>query len=781
MNAKSEREPIIKTCESCGTEFQAKTTRARRCRKNCGRKDTRRGPRASKNAARAKRRAESGVTFVAIDGEGYNHTISDFEWEEIDDEMIEVPVKRVVHTYNMLSVGDDTLVTPDGSHITYDAALQFIWDTAEEHRAQGVERLCLVGFFLGYDFIQIFRTLPEKPAWKLFTKAGQEARRAMQRKHGWKRIPKVSVGPWKLDMMAGKRLTICHRDHPGVTVTVCDVGSFFQTSFVTAINPKDWLEPVCTDEEFEIIVRGKALRGGTMTVAEQLAAVPETIQYNLTENAVLARLMQRLDEGFRKSGIHLRADQYYGPGQAAQHWMKIIDAPTTEDLAEALPLHMFKVAQASYYGGWFEIFAHGHIPGTTREYDITSAYPSIIRRLPCLICGEWQPNHEGELRIAKYHVRGPDDAVTGPLPHRRRDGSILRPLETRGYYWSDEVEAAERAGLIDEYVSVEDRWSFHPASCSHRSRYPFREIEDLFLERIKVGKKSPAGKALKLVYNSAYGKTAQSVGSPKYASPVYASLITSGCRVMILNAIASHPQKARALVMVATDAVFFRTPHPSLDMRENTLGAWEEEPKENLTLYMPGVYWDDATRASVKAPGGKLKLKSRGISAVELAKYIDAIDREFDEWDGVSYSDEDQVRESRWPSLALYSEFGLVSLSQALDRGKWWTAGALMTYEEDGRVITGVKRVITSDATPKRAADHYDHVWECGRLAWDVDIWRSRPYAAVMIDGQPMPDTTPYDKSFGHELTEVDVADAATMQEGDAIGAMIRFINGTEG
>lgn len=808
--------PIIKICEGCSKEFEAKTKRAKLCKKGCGRKDARRGPRESKHAARSKRRKESGPLFIGFDGEGYNTPITAYDWEEIDGEMTEVPVQTVEHRFNQLTVGDMTYCTPNAEQMSYTEALQHIWDSTEEYRNENPDRrVCLVGFFLGYDFIQIFRTLPELAAWKLFSKAGQEMRRALQAKNGWKRTPKVHVGPWRLDMLAGKRLTIGHVDHPKTTITICDVGAFFQTSFLNAINPEDWPEPVCTPEEFEIIKRGKEARGDLMTPKEVLAAQPETVQYNVTENIVLARLMTRLDEGFRSVDIHLRADQYYGPGQAAQTWMTNIGAPTSEELAEALPRHMYKITQGSYYGGWFEIFCHGHIPGVTWEFDITSAYPDIIRNLPCILCGEWKNDHDGILRIANYHVRAPKSAVTGPLPHRRRDGTILRPLETRGYHWADEVEAAERAGLVEEYVSVADKWSFHQTQCEHKSAYPFRVIEDLFLERIRVGKKTPSGKAMKLVYNSAYGKTAQSVGMPKFASPVYASLITSGCRTKILNAIATHPQGAKALVMVATDAVFFRShvegaekrilraqrqlkketltkaeykdfiawmaqqEHPDLNMTPNTLGAWEGEVKMNLTLFMPGVYWDDKARQAI-ANGGNLALKSRGISAKELSKYIAEIDRQFDEWDGTTYQlGDDDTEISEWPSLTLYSDFGLVSLPQALERDKWYLAGTLTTYEDDdGNMITGARRDINADAKPKRGRGRFNPIFQCAQLERDGDVWRSWPYEAVQVDGEKWVDTTPYSKGFGHDLAEKQVVKATATPDGDPFSAMMQVLKG---
>jgi len=762
-----------KVCAGCGTEFEAKSKLAKRCRKNCGRAS------ASKNAARTKKRTEEGVFFVGIDGEAVNRIDAVYHWEEINGEMVEIPTQKKVHVYDMLTVGDYTYVTPDGGQIHYTDALQHIWDSVAEYRAQGNARVCLVGFFFAYDFIQIFRTLPEIVAWRLFSKEGQARRRAMQAKRGWKRMPKVHVGPWRLDMLGNKRLTIQHRDYKGVTVSICDTGSFFQTSFINAINPADWLDPICTEEEFAIIKRGKEARGDVVTLAEQFAARAETVQYNATENIVLAKLMTRLDEGFRHSGINLRADQFYGPGQAAQKWMTNIGAPTSEELTEALTPELFKIFQGSYYGGWFEIFAHGHVPGTTWEYDITSAYPDVIRKLPCILCGEWRPDHDGELRIAKYEVTAARDAITGPLPHRKRDGSILRPRTTRGYHWADEVQAAERAGFVESYDSISDKWSWHARECEHKSALPFKEIEELFLERIKVGKKSPAGKAMKLVYNSAYGKMAQSVGQPKFASPVYASLITSGCRTKILNAIASHPNGQRDLVMVATDAVFFRTPHPNLDMRENTLGAWEAEEKHNLTLFMPGVYWDDKSRKTV-ATGAKISLKSRGISAQELGKSLASLDSQFTEWDGVTYTMDGDTRVNTWPSLTMYSEFGIVSLGQALARDKWYLAGTLIEYEEDGVQYPGVRRSISANASPKRYPGDFDGLFGVAALAKVGDVWRSEPYDNVVAGGEIVLDTVPYNKSFGHDLAVEAMLNSVISALGDAIGDQIRVLNGSD-
>ena len=255
---------------------------------------------------------------------------------------------------------------------------------------------------------------------------------------------------------------------------------------------------------------------------------------------------------------------------------------------------------------------HGHVPGTVYEYDIVSAYPHAMRRLPCLVHGRWRhyagprpPRlHPGQLRLVRCPpggVRGSDPYI-GAMLHRRKDGSIVRPHVTGGWYWSFELEAAKRAGLVDE-AQVDEAWTYSPCPCPP----PFAGLEHLFEHRLAVGKKTPAGKASKLVMNSGYGKAAQSVGERPFGCPVYAGLITATCRTMVLDAIAAHPEGTRAVVMVATDAVFFTSPLPSLDFSRVTiagkehpaLGSWEEKTHKGLAVLKPGVYWDDESRQSI--------------------------------------------------------------------------------------------------------------------------------------------------------------------------------------
>lgn len=92
---------------------------------------------------------------------------------------------------------------------------------------------------------------------------------------------------------------------------------------------------------------------------------------------------------------------------------------------------------------------------------------------------------------------------------------------------------------------------------------------------------------------------------------IYASLITAHCRSKILDAIATHPQGTKALVMVATDGAFFTSPHPSLPLPPSkVLGEWEESKLKGLCVFKQGAYWHDEDRERI-AKGTDPLLKDR--------------------------------------------------------------------------------------------------------------------------------------------------------------------------
>lgn len=685
----------MNTCPVCQTAF-TKRGRQKYCSRKCAHD-------ATNNSARTCTRAAHQTQFIGVDGEGVN---------------IVLPDGTKTHRYVMLSVGDETL-WKNGQELTHLDIFPFLYEQYSNN-----SDAAFVGFFLGYDFTQWLKSMREERAVMLFN-----PERRKRTKSGNNPTPfPARMDGWECDILGLKRFKLRPEVPIGVKpyswMYVCDAGPFFQKSFLSVVEPTDKKWPAskpCNPQEYEILAEGKGKRANEI-VDGDTSYLTDMVRYNRLENDVLARTMAIVNSGFVEAGIRLNKTQYYGPGQVAQYWLreqsKKVPLLLHKDLEETLPSEIVRRTRESYYGGWFEQMYHGHVPGTSYEYDITSAYPYIMSTLPCL-CGRWinADKPDAIVKLRKATVYGHDNNV-GAMPYRNLRGNILRPYGATGWYWQHEIDAAERAGILTGYVGS-NVWSY--MGCNHNP--PLTGLADLFLQRLKVGKATPQGVGLKLTYNSAYGKFAQSVGLPKFGNPVYASLITAGTRAIICDAIATHPAGTGHLLMVATDAVYFRTPHPTLCsqdlvMGESPLGGWESGEKQNLTLMKPGVYWDDTTRQQIR-DHQQVTLKSRGISARSLAENIGKIDDMF----SVLADD----LSAPWPELDISVPFSIVSPKLALSRGKWGTCG---------KVTWDAARVDKCNLAPKRMQAYQDH-----------GMIRSRPLALPL----ERIETTPYDKRFGFE------------------------------
>jgi hypothetical protein len=580
------------------------------------------------------------------------------------------------------------------------------WEEVFTHlyrHGQEKPHAAFTGFYLGYDYNQWYRTLPERTAWELLTIPGRAGRRP-QYKGNQQAIP-VRAGGWEFDMMGFKRLSlrpqVCscrnvsavvkceHQQNPWFYL--CDAGAFFQMSFMKVIDPANWIingeltdwpctEPIegyAGDDLYAKVLEGKDKRA-TAVLDDDMRF------YNRAENVILARTLTTLATGFEDIGIHLRRNQWYGPGAAAAHWLRSKNAPKRVDLEKTVPEYWLGLCKGSYYGGWFEIFSHGIIYGPSWNYDINNAYPYAIKNLPCMAHpGKNGRRKDGKPRkkdgryiLVRATVEGSSNRI-GPLPHRRRNGNILRPRITRGWYWLDEIEASQNAGLVESVTIHEWAW-FDPCQCSK----PFTDIQVMYDKRLAVGKNTSQGKAIKLTNNSDYGKFAQNVGSAPYGNWFYASRITASCRIQILDAIASHPGGPDSVLMVATDGICFDSRLDSLPISK-ALGEWEETEYTDLTLFKPGVYWHRKGKDAV------LDAKTRGVPKMGLIACIETADTQFRSWherqrfpgelaDGPQGTVIETLKIRTmygWPYLDVPVNFRMTSCAQALNMGKWGKAG----------------------------------------------------------------------------------------------------------
>lgn len=734
-------------CRTCLTEFDLNGSNSGYCPKH-----------------RKKRKKEfkrfTNATFVALDGEADTTNNSS--------------------KYVLMGIGSDPdkpLINVNG--IEWIEVFQYLY----EHFIKGNT---YIGFFLGYDFNQWFKTLPMERAAMLLTSEGREKRRRRNGKSFLGPFP-VDYEGWEWDILGSKRLRIrpkaCnHYREKGKPkckceelswMYICDVGPFFQTALINVINPANWDDPIVTDEEFAIIVEGKENRSNAALDAEM-------IEYNRLENEILERVMRKYDKGLREIGVYLQPDQWYGPGQAAQYWMRHNGAPTAEEIYgckdgcklkhshfdKIIPEWFLESAQFSYYGGWFEQMMHGIIPGISHEYDINSAYPYIIANMPCLLHGKYTKGTgvpyangefvdglwKGDLCLVKATVWSPeigtDEAsYIGAMLHRNKNGGISRPKQTNGWYWYHELQAAYDAECIREIDDEEFyEWvKYEPCDCTP----PMAKAQELYDLRLKVGKNTPIGIACKLVLNSMYGKFAQSIGSPVFGNSIYASLITAGCRAMILQAIASHPYGKSDVIMVATDAVYFLHEHKGLVKYpdKKILGDWDHSKKTNLTLWAPGFYWDDKTRKAI-AEGERVKFKARGVDAKSFASEIANADTQFrafgDNPPPIIVQGENGVWHDSglWPKISYTPSFAMTTCLQALMQNDWSLAGHVRQTADNTQLFNSANPYM------KRVNGWYDP---------EFNICRSDPYGTapksdtMEFNGYTISSSTAYSKKFGLE------------------------------
>lgn len=681
-------------CVGCNTEFETDNYRKIRCVKNCG---------AARNVTRTAQRDEHDVEFIGVDGEGVTHADG-------------------THDYVLFSVGDRSLHR-NGRGLHYDEIFEFLYDHFLDH-----EDAAYVGFFLGYDFTQWLKTLPQNRAFMLLHKAGIAKRQPHSDRL---RFPfPVNSGNWQFDILGEKRFKLRPyiprgEGDPMPWMYICDAGPFFQTSFLSVLDPKQWPghKPPIPLDQYNLILEGKQRRA-TAEFDDDM------IRYNIAENQALSVVMSNLNRGFVHAGVKLKKNQWFGPGQAAAFWLnEHCDhySKTTEHhvgLVDIVPRDVIELARAAYYGGWFEIFAHGHIPGPTWEYDINSAYPHAISQLPCLLHGEWYTSKRPQTRYALCDVTitvHDPNRIMGGLPCRDKNGKILRISRVTGVYWRHEIDALKAIPGLHVRVKYNTVRNYRECDCPP----PLREITELYRQRIELGeegKNSPAGKSLKLLYNSMYGKLCQSIGSPQFANPVWASFITSHTRTAILNAIGTHPAGTADLLMVATDGVYFRSAHPGLHLSKTELGAWDETVKNNMLLFLPGIYWDDTTRETIRKNEAP-KLKSRGISASALSRCIDDIDEKFRHI-GVN----DHTPEL-WPEIEVPLSFSMTTARQAITRNAWHTAG---------HVTSDDSKTLKSWPITKRNP---------ANMFYDRGLLRCEPHNISL-------ESEPYSQTFGIEYSE---------------------------
>lgn len=529
------------------------------------------------------------------------------------------------HQYLSLRIGPHLLATGKPLH----------WRECFEFLLAQPRGYIDVAYFFDYDVTMIIRTMPEERATRLLR------RELRHTKTGG--IMPLDIDEFECDYLPHKEFKL-RRKGEKTWLVISDVGQFFQGSFLSSLTKWD----IGTEEEREMIRKGKTMRADFTEHTEEIEA------YNALECFLLEQLMTDFRYVCEETGYVPK--KWQGPGYLASAMLERHGVPKRDDIPILSNRSFQTLAQAAYYGGRFETTAAGPIHCRIYQYDINSAYPSILRALPCLIHGSWRQvkdrPSEG-IWFGQVHFNHDAPRYLYNLPFRLKNGNILYPKEGIGVYWSTELEEAESAGT--NFV-FESGWLYE-LHCDCRW---FDFIDDYYAKRLALGK-TTKGYVLKLAGNSIYGKLAQSIGYAPWANPVWAGLITAGCRAQLISAYKHVPDST---YMLATDGIFTGEP---IDLPiSNKLGEWDcTVHDDGMFIVQPGIYFL-GTSGDVKTRGverGRIT-DMRPIFEEQWKKFIDS--------HGINHTVSVPVQ-------------NFITAKQAIARHKWKIAG---TWESTNREIS---------------------------------------------------------------------------------------------
>jgi len=582
-----------------------------------------------------------------------------------------------VYRYIAACTSDGTLVAELESEHGFDAKeiLAFI-TTLPKEDSEGKPYLGIFGYGLGYDQAKWFESMPNKALFELYHATGLG--------------PAAAVGRYAMNFF-GRCLRVLDRRAPKGkrTTLVWDILKAFQAKFVNAL--KAWNVGL----EHLAFIEGMKDKRGNFSLDMASREWRETKRYCKLECVLLAELVETYVRAHSRAGIDL-AGKFHGAGSTGEAVLRMMNAMAklaTKEVDESLgvpgQLHEIYDRKRSafsraFFGGRAEVSRLGPT-GQKGEgfyvYDIASAYPHALYELPCAVHGEWrhvteaEPGFDRLWRKARYacvrYELLPPDALTdapmnkavffraqvmgieglpgsgawGPLPYRTEKGSIVFAEESPGgWAWAPELFAAERSVGRDRLV-LREAWVLE-ARC--RCDRPFIEIGRFYMERLEWGKEGP-GIVLKLGMNSCYGKTAQTVGNPKFACRVIAGMITATTRARLLDAITSA-EDPWCVMYVATDGILTDAPIGSFHAhwQKNTppnppdnetlvaarrrgkamLGEWEADYKDmGLFIVQPG-FWFALTDDDKLIVKDRL-IKTRGTHQDIIVERRAAIVRQF--------------------------------------------------------------------------------------------------------------------------------------------------------
>jgi len=250
---------------------------------------------------------------------------------------------------------------------------------------------------------------------------------------------------------------------------------------------------------------------------------------------------------------------------------------------------MMKLAWDACGRQWVEAHKIGYFQDTW-DYDIASAYPSILAELydwryaDIWKSGHIEPAHYG---VVKGRVTINPDIKISPIIYETKEETLICPTGQ----WDTVITLAE-ANTIEKYglgkVEVEEAWFAKQKALVRPLEIPMKKLYD---QRIKSRSRLRKW-LLKQIAVGAYGLTAQvnDEGEPgEYFNPLWACHCTALTRLKVFEFIKKHHLEDN-LIHVGVDGILVDKP---IELNGNgaTMGQWALSHQGQALVVSSGGIW----------------------------------------------------------------------------------------------------------------------------------------------------------------------------------------------
>jgi len=278
-----------------------------------------------------------------------------------------------------------------------------------------------------------------------------------------------------------------------------------------------------------------------------------------------------------------------------------------------IPFRIQQFSRWSYFGARFEIIKRGYI-GTAYLYDINSAYPYAMTKIPDLLDGRWinrkKINPKAKMGFFRILADIPDFETIPAFPFRKENMIIFPSGKFETYCTLAELEVCD-----PKLYKVLDAWQFIP----NNESYPLKKfIEKLYRKRMRLKRQNdPMELPIKIILNSMYGKTGQlhkgRIGN--LFNPVIFAFITGYARAMLYDFVKRNNLESD-LVSFATDSICVTR---KLKINSKKLGDFSKENEANDVFFLQnGIYRFN----------GKWKQRGLGTLGTKQIEHLDTFEKD---------------------------------------------------------------------------------------------------------------------------------------------------------